>query len=100
MIYSALFSKKSEKSDLNGLKNIALAGIATSIDALAIGGSLSLSGQSWEQTVPQALSVFICTALSVLIGIKSGDKLAHKAGHWAEGIGGVVLIGIGLSIVL
>lgn len=26
MIYSALFSKKSEKSDLNGLKNIALAG--------------------------------------------------------------------------
>lgn len=100
MIHGALFCREGEGHDLNGLKNIALAGIATSIDALAIGGSLSLSGQSWEQTVPQALSVFICTALSVLIGIKSGGKLAHKAGHWAEGIGGVVLIGIGLCIVL
>ena len=46
MIYNALFSKKSEKSDLNGLKNIALAGIATSMDALVIGGSLSLAGES------------------------------------------------------
>ena len=96
MIYSALFSKKSEKSDLNGLKNIALAGIATSMDALVIGGSLSLAGQVWSQTVPQAVSV----VLSVLVGILCGGKLARKAGRWAEGIGGVVLIGIGLSIVL
>ena len=51
MIYSALFSKKSEKSDLNGLKNIVLAGIATSMDALVIGGSLSLAGQGWSQTI-------------------------------------------------
>ena len=94
MIYSALFSKKSEKSDLNGMKNIALAGIATSMDAL------SLAGQGWSQTVPQAVSVFICTALSVLVGILCGGKLARKAGRWAEGIGGVVLIGIGLCIVL
>ena len=100
MIYGALFCREGEGRDLNGLRNIVLAGIATSIDALAIGGSLSLSGQSWEQTAPQALSVFICTALSVLIGIKSGGKLARKAGRWAESIGGVVLIGIGLCIVL
>lgn len=100
MIYSALFSKKSEKSDLNGLKNIALAGIATSMDALVIGGSLSLAGQGWIQTIPQAVSVFIFTALSVLVGILCGGKLARKAGRWAECIGGVVLIGIGLSIVL
>ncbi len=81
-------------------ENIALAGIATSMDALVIGGSLSLAGQGWSQTVPQAVSVFICTALSVLVGILCGGKLARKAGRWAEGIGGVVLIGIGLSIVL
>lgn len=100
MIYGALFCREGEGCDLNGLRNIVLAGIATSIDALAIGGSLSLSGQSWEQTAPQALSVFVCTALSVLIGIKSGGRLAQKAGRWAEGVGGVVLIGIGLCIVL
>lgn len=60
----------------------------------------SLAGQGWSQTIPQAVSVFIFTALSVLVGILCGGKLARKAGRWAECIGGVVLIGIGLSIVL
>lgn len=101
MIYSALFCKGNEEAhDLNGLKNIILAGVATSIDALAIGSSLSLAGQTWSDTIPKAISVFICTAASVIIGIAGGRHIGHKIGHWAEGIGGIVLIGIGLSLVL
>ncbi len=101
MIYSAFFCKcEGESHDLNGIKNILLAGIATSIDALAIGSSLSLTGQNWHDTVPQAISVFAFTALSVVLGIAGGKKIAHKTGHLAEGIGGLVLIGIGFSLVL
>lgn len=101
MIYSAFFCHgESESHDLNGIKNILIAGIATSIDALAIGSSLSLTGQNWHDTLPQAISVFVFTALSVALGIAGGKKIAHKAGHWAEGIGGIVLIGIGFGLVL
>lgn len=101
MLWSAVFCRgEGEGQNLNGLRNILIAGMATSIDALAIGSSLSLAGQNWPETVPQAISVFVCTALSVILGIIGGGKIAHKAGHWAEGIGGVILIGIGISLVL
>lgn len=89
-----------EGKNLNGWKNIILGGIATSIDALAVGISLNLTGQDWAETFPQAVSVFVFTALSVVIGIPGGQKIGTKAGHLAEIAGGIVLIGIGLSVLL
>lgn len=94
------FKGESEQRDLNGWKNVILGGIATSIDALAVGISLSMAGQVWGATLPEAISVFVCTTLSVVIGIPFGKKIGEKVGRIAEIAGGFVLIGIGISVLI
>lgn len=89
-----------EVKDLNGLKNVIIGGVATSIDALAVGVSLSMDSKPWNEVVPMALAVFAVTALSVVAGIFGGKTIGSKAGRWAEIAGGLVLVGIGVSILL
>ena len=89
-----------EVKDLNGLKNVIIGGVATSIDALAVGVSLSMDSKSWNEVMPMALAVFAVTALSVVAGIFGGKTIGSKAGRWAEIAGGLVLVGIGVSILL
>lgn len=89
-----------EVKDLNGLKNVIIGGIATSIDALAVGVSLSMDPKPWDEVMPMALAVFAVTALSVVAGIFGGKTIGSKAGRWAEIAGGLVLVGIGVSILL
>lgn len=89
---------KQEIRDLNGLKNVIIGGVATSIDALAVGVAQSMSGQAWPGFAPLLISVFIVTAISVICGIRGGKALGSRFGRWAEIIGGLVLIGIGVSL--
>lgn len=89
-----------EEKDLNGWRNIIIGGIATSIDALAVGVAQSMAESSWLSFLPLLISVFVVTALSVIAGIKVGLTVGCKFGRWAEIAGGVVLIGIGVSILL
>ena len=89
-----------EVKDLNGLRNVVLGGIATSIDALAVGVSLSMDSKPWGEVLPLAVAVFAVTALSVVAGIWGGKTVGSKAGRWAEIAGGLVLVGIGVSILL
>lgn len=89
-----------EVKDLNGLKNVIIGGIATSIDALAVGVSLSMDSKPWGEVMPMALAVFAVTELSVVAGIFGGKTIGSKAGRWAEIAGGLVLVGIGVSILL
>lgn len=89
-----------EVKDLNGLKNVIIGGVATSIDALAVGVSLSMDSKPWNEMMPMALAVFAVTALSVVAGIFGGKTIGSKAGRWAEIAGGLVLVGIGVSILL
>lgn len=88
----------SECRNLNGLKNVILGAIATSMDAFTVGVSLSMQAGSSSQIMPQTIAVFLVTILSVVLGIAGGSKLGSKFGHPAEGIGGAVLILIGLGI--
>lgn len=92
------FKKHSEHADFNSMRKIILGGIATSIDALAVGVSLSLSenAQIWTQ----AISLFVITIAAVSIGIAWGKKIGEKAGSWAKVIGGIVLIAIGVCILI
>ncbi|MCQ2148538.1 MAG: manganese efflux pump MntP family protein [Bacteroidales bacterium] len=94
------FEKESEVRNLNGIRNVILGAIATSIDALAVGISLSMSGDSPSDVVGKAVGVLIVTFLSVVVGMFAGHKIGNKFGKIAEGIGGVVLIAIGLNILL
>ena len=89
-----------QAKDLNGWKNIILGGVATSIDALAVGVAQSMAGQSRSGFLPLLIAVFIVTALTVIVGIWGGCAIGKKTGRWAEIVGGIVLIAIGVSILL
>lgn len=94
----ALKGGETEIRDLNGWKNILLGGIATSIDAMAVGVAQSMAGQTRQEFFPLFLSVLVVTAASVVIGICGGRTIGGRFGHKAEIIGGAVLIGIGVSV--
>lgn len=86
---------------LDGFRNVVLSGVATSIDALAVGISQSMveTTRAFSGILPLFVSVFVVTALSVVAGLLGGRFLGRQFGHWAEVLGGLVLIGIGLSFI-
>lgn len=71
--------------------------IATSIDALAVGLSLSLIN---VHIVFPAVVIGIVAGLMSLIGIRLGERVSRIAGTHMEFIGGVILILIGVRIVV
>ena len=89
-----------EVRNLNGWRNVILSGIATSIDALAVGVSQSMAGVQWDDFRTLFISLFIVTVLTVSAGICGGKKLGCRFGHWAEIGGGAVLVAIGFTILL
>ena len=89
-----------EIRNLDGLKNVIIGGLATSIDALAVGVAESMEGTDWAGFLPLLIAVFVITALTVVVGLRGGSAIGKRFGRWAEVIGGVILIGIGISILL
>lgn len=71
--------------------------IATSIDALAVGLSLSLIEVG---IFFPALVIGLVAGIMSLIGIRLGERISHLAGTHMEFIGGVILILIGIRIVV
>ena len=71
-------------------------GIATSIDALSAGLDFAdyILGEALIAALVIAVVTFIICVAGILLGKKFGTKLAGKAGI----LGGVILIGIGISI--
>lgn len=88
----------SEVRNLSGLKNVIIGGVATSIDALAVGAAQSMAGVEWTGLVPLLVSVAAVTALSVVAGLFGGSVIGRKAGRWAEIAGGIVLVCIGVGV--
>lgn len=99
---SEAFSKEEEcECDKNAdfsFKTMLTMAIATSIDALAIGVSLSLAGNVniWLSILLIGITTCILSALGVKIGSIFGDKLEKKA----QILGGVILIVLGFKILL
>jgi manganese efflux pump family protein len=89
-----------EARNLNGFKNIVIGGVATSIDALTVGIAQSMERSADRSIWPLAISVFVVTAISVVAGICGGHRIGSRFGKWAEIIGGVILIGIGVSFLI
>ena len=72
-----------------------VAGVATSVDALAAGITLPTLGVSpWLAVGLIGLVTFALSVAGVVLGRRAGDHL----GEWAERIGGVILIGLGVKI--
>jgi putative Mn2+ efflux pump MntP len=103
MIVEGLKSDKSDDAccDLDDhildLKRLFVLSVATSIDALAVGLSLSLLG--YEIMTPAAI-IGITTFIFSYIGVKMGCRLHKVLGKRVEVFGGIVLVAIGVKILL
>jgi putative Mn2+ efflux pump MntP len=79
------------------LKRLFVLSVATSIDALAVGLSLSLLGYSITEP---AVIIGVTTFIFSYIGVKMGCRLHSILGKRVEVFGGVVLIAIGVKILV
>ena len=78
-------------------KALLIAGVATSIDALAAGITLpTLDVSPWLAVALIGLVTFALSGAGVVLGRVAGDHL----GAWAERAGGVILIGLGCKILV
>ena len=97
MLYEGIKNKEqSEAKGAVGFGALLVQGVATSIDALSVG--FTISDYNWLEALLACLligivTLFICFA-GIAIGKKAGTKLAGKAGIF----GGAILIFIGLEI--
>jgi putative Mn2+ efflux pump MntP len=84
------------RDNTQGLRLLVLA-VATSIDALAVGLSLALLNEPiWLASVVIGGVCFVITALGVMLGCLAGRIVVVS--RYAEVLGGVVLVLIGLRI--
>ena len=96
MIHEAFDDKEktNERDPTKGLSLILLS-IATSIDALAVGFSLSVIGVSiWMPSLVIGLVAGVLTVAGMLLG----GRIGARWGTRVEIFGGIILIGIGLKI--
>jgi len=88
---------ESVASDILQLGSLLMFSLAVSIDSIAVGLSFSLEKvQVFFPAIIIGLTAFIFT----FIGIKVGCATGSKFGRWAEILGGLILIGIGLRVLL
>ena len=85
----------SEKTAV-GTGSLLLQGIATSIDALSVG--FTISDVDGLEAVTEALIIGILTFFICLLGLKLGKKIGTRLAGKASVLGGVLLIIIGIEI--
>ncbi|MGJ7582796.1 manganese efflux pump MntP [Variovorax sp. RHLX14] len=83
------------KPERHGFWLLAITGFATSIDAMVVGVGLAFLEVDILQI---ALAIGMTTFVMVTAGVMVGRLLGNIAGRWAEAVGGVLLIGIGATI--
>lgn len=98
-IYEA-FNESDSDADTatkNSLIMTILTAFATSIDAMVVGVTLALA----EVNIWLAcLLIGLATTVMASLGVYFGHRLGVRFGKWAQVAGGVVLIGIGSSILV
>lgn len=97
MIKEAFEEEDQTKGDPTKGMTLVVLSVATSIDALAVGLSLSMLNMSvwWPSLV-----IGVVALLFTVVGLHFGKTAAkaHRIGKYAELLGGAILIGIGLKI--
>ena len=71
-------------------------GVATSIDALSVGFTISEYG--WLMALTAAIIIAVVTFFICMAGLRIGKKFGTKLSGKASILGGMILIGIGLEI--
>lgn len=95
MIHEA-FEQERDEEEVRTVGNamLLLLGIATSIDALAIGVILPTLGLP---IVASVVVIGVVTTLLSVVGGRLGRLFGERFGTWTEVFGGLVLIGIGVK---
>ncbi|MFI3325084.1 MAG: manganese efflux pump MntP family protein [Clostridia bacterium] len=98
-----MFVESFKKDDENVSENLNLLaliimGIATSIDALAVGVSFAVlqNIKIIHSVILIGSITFILSIIAVIVGMKFGSKFKNKG----EAVGGIILFGIGLKILI
>ena len=104
MIMEFIESRKEDNAELEvgvtaeeelSNKELFMLSIATSIDALAVGVSFAFLNVN---IVVSSLTICIITFLVCLVGVYLGKKIGDVFSSYAELLGGIVLIIIGINI--
>ena len=91
------FSGDEEGISLIGWKVLLLLAIATSIDALAVGISFALIG---ETVLLPAVIIGVVAFVFSFFGVLAGHKLSSILGNKMQILGGVILVLIGIKFLL
>lgn len=97
MIKEAFSNEKEETSDSIKFKDMVILGIATSIDALAIGVTFAFLK---VDIIISVSMIGIITFILSMIGVKIGNVFGAKYERGAQLVGGFILIFLGIKILL
>lgn len=106
MVRQACFCRGDEEEHIEDIEepsrhrfdiSLLLLAFATSLDALAMGVSLSFLSVS---IIEAAIVIGSCTLLMSTTGVLLGKLLGRCGGRFVEVLGGLLLIGIGIHIVI
>lgn len=97
MIREALSDEEEGVDASTGFRTMLVLAVATSIDALAVGISLAMTG---DDIMTSAVVIGVVTFLISASGVKIGSLFGDRFGKKAELVGGVILILIGLRVLL
>lgn len=97
MIREALSDEEEAIDGDIGMRTMILLAIATSIDALAVGVTFSMSG---DGILMPAVMIGVITLIISMIGVWIGGRFGDRYGSRAEIVGGSILILMGLKFLL
>lgn len=97
MLIEGIGNKSSDNEDTGlGLGALLVQGVATSIDALSVGFTISEYG--WFMAFAASLIIAAVTFIICMAGLRLGKKFGTRLSNKAQILGGVILLGIGIEI--
>lgn len=96
MLYTGFRKTGEEEGIAVGFGALLVQGIATSIDALSVG--FTISELSWFEACVESLIIGIVTFFICIGGLVIGKKFGTKLANKATILGGFILIAIGIEI--
>ncbi len=103
MLREGFNNDEGKESKFNPLdyKVILTLAVATSIDALAVGVSLTFMGVNyWNEIAMPVAIITIISSLLTYVGLHIGIRIGRKIPFSPTPIGGIILIGIGIKIII
>jgi manganese efflux pump family protein len=96
MLLDGIHGEEAEEAAELSAGALFMQGVATSIDALSVGFTISEYG--WLMALTAAIIIAVVTFFLCMAGLRIGKKFGTQLSGKASILGGVILIGIGLEI--